>query len=336
MRLPRVKAEGQGFYHCISRVVDGLFIFRTTEGICREAEEFVSLMRRLEAFSGVRVLDYVVMANHFHLLCEVPAPRVLSQSEILERIEAGYGPQRVKELRQRLARYAQQPDGVEQSKGLLEPYRVRMNDLSIFLKELKGGFAQGYNRRHRRYGVLWAERFKSLLLEGGRAVATVAAYIDLNPVRAALCKDPKDYRYSGYAEALAQGSSAALEGLRSILDLAPNTSWKELLREYRQHLFLKGAVGTEKNPPAFDIARAQEVVEVEKGELPVQEGLRCRIGSFSDGVILGSRSFVETHHERLKQKKGFKRKRGPTALNLKTFGTVTLWVFRKLRVRTFG
>src|SRR6266478_2367304 len=33
--------------------------------------------------------------------------------------------------------------------------------------------------------VLWAERFKSLLLEGGRAVATVAAYIVLNPVRAA-------------------------------------------------------------------------------------------------------------------------------------------------------
>ena len=52
-------------------------------------------MRSLEAFSGVRVLTYVLMANHFHLLCEVPEPRLLSQSEVLERIEAGYGPQRV-------------------------------------------------------------------------------------------------------------------------------------------------------------------------------------------------------------------------------------------------
>ena len=43
----------------------------------------------------------------------------------------------------------------------------------------------------------------------GRAVATVAAYIVLNPVRAGLCADPKEYRYCGYAEALAEGSAAA-------------------------------------------------------------------------------------------------------------------------------
>ena len=60
-------------------------------------------------------------------------------------------------------------------------------DLSSFFKELKGQFAQWYNRRHERYGVLWAERFKSVLLEGGQAVAAVGAYIELNPVRAGLC-----------------------------------------------------------------------------------------------------------------------------------------------------
>ena len=31
------------------------------------------------------------MANHFHLLCEVPEPKLLTQNEVLERIEAGYG-----------------------------------------------------------------------------------------------------------------------------------------------------------------------------------------------------------------------------------------------------
>ena len=29
-------------------------------------------MRKAEAFSGVRVLTYAVMSNHFHLLVEVP------------------------------------------------------------------------------------------------------------------------------------------------------------------------------------------------------------------------------------------------------------------------
>ncbi len=334
MRLRRVKAEGQGFYHCISRLVDGLFIFGTSGGGCRETEEFLSLMRRLQDFTGVRVLEYVIMANHFHLLCEVPEPRALPNSEVLERIKVLYGPQRVGALEKKLADCAQQSDAVEQSNGLLEPYRKRMNDLSTFFKELKGRFAQGYNQRHHRYGVLWAERFKSVLLEGGRAVAAVATYIDLNPVRAGLCEDPKDYRYCGYAEALAKGTAAALEGLRIILDLPQTMSLQDLCAEYRQQLFLRGAVATKSHPAAFDLARAQAVVEQEKGELSFQEELRCRVRYFSDGVILGSRSFVEAHYERLKQKIGYKRKSGPTAVNI--FGANTLWVFRKLRVRKFG
>ena len=335
MRMPRVKAEGRSFYHCLSRVVDGLFIFGTAADFCREAEQFLSLMRRLEAFSGVRVRSYAVMANHFHLLCEVPEPGPLSENEVLERIEANYGPQRAKTLRERLAGCAQQPDGVEQRNRLLDPYRKRMNDISIFIKELKGRFAQGYNQRHHRYGVLWAERFKSVLLEGGRAVAAVATYIDLNPVRAGLCEDPKDYRYCGYAEALAKGTAAALEGLMIILDLPQTTSLQDLCAEYRQQLFLKGSVATKNHPAAFDLARAQGVVEHEKGELSLQERLRCRIRYFSDGVVLGSRTFVETHYERLRQKTGYQRKSGPIELKLKSLGTATLWVFRNLRARTF-
>ena len=142
MRFPRVKAEGRSFYHCISRVVEGRLIFGTSGDGGLEAERFVTLMRRLEAFSGVRVLTYVLMANHFHLLCEVPEPRPLSQSEVLERIQAGYGPSRVQALKEQLARFAEQPDALEQCNRLLEPYRKRMNDLSIFIKELKGRFAQ--------------------------------------------------------------------------------------------------------------------------------------------------------------------------------------------------
>jgi putative transposase len=76
------------------------------------------------------------------------------------------------------------------------------------------------------------------------------------------------------------------------------------------------------------------VVEQEEGELSVQEQLRCKIRYFTDGVILGSRSFVEDHCQRLKQKLGYRRKSGPTACKL--LGPATLWVFRNLRVRVFG
>jgi len=148
MRFPRVKAEGQSFYHCVSRVVDRRFIFQTDGHGSAEAERFVQLMRRLEAFSGVRVLTYVLMSNHFHLLCQVPEPKALSDLELLERIEAGYGPSRRQTLELELAHLSQEPDGANQIKRLLEPYRRRMYDISIFIKELKGGFTQGFNRRH--------------------------------------------------------------------------------------------------------------------------------------------------------------------------------------------
>jgi hypothetical protein len=83
---------------------------------------------------------------------------------VLERIEAGYGPARRQALQQEIARYRQQPDGSAQVQRLLDPYRRRMDDISVFIKELKGSFAQWFNQRHDRYGVLWAERFKSVLL----------------------------------------------------------------------------------------------------------------------------------------------------------------------------
>src|SRR5271154_5772509 len=244
MRFPRIKPDTHSFYHCISRVVEGRFIFAICHGRSVAAEKLIGFMRRLEAFCGVRVLNYVVMANHFHLVCEVPEPRPLSQSEVLERIQALYGPQRVRVLQEQLARFSEQPDGAGLCSRLLEPYRKRMNDISIFIKELKGRFAQWFNRRHGRYGALWAERFKSVLLQDGQAVAAIAAYIDLNPVRAGLCEDPKEYRYCGYAEALAKGTAVAMEGIRVILGLPKTTSPEQIAAEYRKHLFLRGAVGS--------------------------------------------------------------------------------------------
>jgi hypothetical protein len=49
----------------LSRVVDRRFVFGD-----EEREFAVALMRKLEAFLGLRVVTYAVMSNHFHLLVE--------------------------------------------------------------------------------------------------------------------------------------------------------------------------------------------------------------------------------------------------------------------------
>ena len=98
MRLCRVKAEGQGFYHAMSRTVPGVVIFDTSGKRCENAEEFLSRMWALATFCGARILDYSLMSNHFHLVFEVPKPRPLSIEEVLERI-AALNPEEAQALR---------------------------------------------------------------------------------------------------------------------------------------------------------------------------------------------------------------------------------------------
>jgi REP element-mobilizing transposase RayT len=59
MRSSRIKMEGSGCYHCMSRVVDRRMIFGDDE-----KEHFRRLMRRCEAFCGVNVLTYAILGNH--------------------------------------------------------------------------------------------------------------------------------------------------------------------------------------------------------------------------------------------------------------------------------
>jgi putative transposase len=165
------------------------------------------------------------------------------------------------------------------------------------------------NQRHGRYGALWAERFKSLLVESGEALAAVTTYIELNPVRVGLCTDPKDYHYSGYGEAIGKGCPIARQGIRTILGQPETVSWTELSCQYRKHLFVVGSSSRGNKAPAFGLATAQQVVEQQEGELPFPQRFQCQIKYFTDGVILGSQAFVESHIQRLKQKFGFKRPR---------------------------
>ena len=73
--------------------------------------------------------------------------------------------------------------------------------------------------------------------------------------------------------------------MRIILNLPESASPEEVQREYRKLLFLKGASGSEKNPPAFDLAKVQKVVEQEKGELSLGERYLPEEATASKGAV---------------------------------------------------
>ncbi|MDZ4199606.1 MAG: hypothetical protein U1E27_10030, partial [Kiritimatiellia bacterium] len=180
----------------------------------------------------------------------------------------------------------------EQAREFKAQYTYRMGDVSEFLKTLKQRFTMWYNHREKRHGTLWEDRFKSILVEGrGHALATMAAYIDLNAVRAGLVSDPKDYRYCGYGEAVA-GNKNVRAGLGRVMEsLSQSAQWTDVRRTYRKHLYVSGEKIEGK--AGFEPEQVKKVLE-EGGELSLAQALRCRVRYFSDGVALGSKEYVES------------------------------------------
>ena len=186
-----------------------------------------------------------------------------------------------------------------------------MGDLSQFMKLPKQRISIRYNRTHNRYGTLWSERFKSVLMESqgrGEAAVRAAINIDLNPVRAGLVKDPKDYRFCGYGAAVGGDERAR----RGIMMLTESATWEEAQAKYRQMLF---AVGAEQRAKGAAISEEDlEQTIREKGKLPLATVLRCRSRYLTNTLVLGSQAFVERHLADYRRRTGARMRAGPRPL----------------------
>jgi putative transposase len=334
MRQARLKAPEHhpvAYYHCISRVVDRRFVLGDAE-----REQFAAWMRHYEAFCGVRVVTYCIMSNHFHILVEVPQrPETLPSDEVLlGQLERGYSKGFAQTIRQRLELLPE-----DERQALRESFFARMWEVSAFMKLLKQRFTQWFNKQQGRKGTLWEERFKSVLVDGaGEALAMMAAYIDLNPVRAGLVDDPKDYRWCGYAEAVA-GKRAARQGLRTVITAAQRAeaTLTESLTQYRVWLFGQGEQEGVNQPGerptvrrGIDPERVKSVVG-DHGKLAVTDYLRCRVRYFVDGAVLGTRAYVDDVFEENRERFGPNRRDG--ARKLKHLQSNALFSLRDLRVQ---
>jgi REP element-mobilizing transposase RayT len=71
-------------------------------------------------------------------------------------------------------------------------------NLSKAMHTLNTSYTAYYNKRRGRIGHLFQGRYKSILVQGDGYLHHLSRYIHLNPVRANLVKDPKDYVWSSY------------------------------------------------------------------------------------------------------------------------------------------
>jgi len=342
-------------YHVVTRVVDRRFVLEA-----EEKEQLRVLLRMYERFSGCRILSYCLMSNHLHVLLEVPPgcekgeSLGLSEEELLRRLEGLYSRNSTasvaREIEEAKALISGgYPDlgeltkaerarnlrlGEEALEAIHVRYSFRMHSLSEFFKGMLQRFTCWFNREHGRQGTLWESRFRSVIVEDGLAAKTMAAYIDLNPVRAGMVEDPADYRWSSYGEAVGGGRGAkkAQEGLvRAMYSFGrrevSSRSWAQggVGKDYRKILI---AAGMEQGEERGNVTTKERVV-VRKGmdrekaeaelvrlsedkarDLKISKVIRCRVRYFTDGAVIGSKSFVDGMFEASRERFGPRREDG--------------------------
>ena len=287
-------SQETGSFHIISRIVGGEIILYDGE-----KEYFLKLLERLASGFFVDIHAFCVMGNHFHILAtglELEAKKA-SKKELYVRYKAVYG------------KDADPPAGSVESDGTLIPdedggverLRRRLGSISCFVQELKQTFSRWYNKKYERKGYLWSDRFKGVIVDKGEAQLACSAYIDLNPVRAGIVECPEDYRwcslglrvrYPGRSKkllALLSTLDDNIEGFSRLDSPGKRIDTKSFYR-YRKFVYLSG--GLEKEGKAVIAPESVDDVVSHHGRIGIGDRFRFRVKNISEGLAVGSYSFI--------------------------------------------
>jgi len=181
MRTARHRYDvGPCYYHVFNRVA-GPKQWRPFGA--EESSKMLAIVKRLSTFYTVEMISFVCMGNHFHAVVRTPC-EMPGREEAERRFRAYYGGKKAA------------PDW--SLSGVYEHHAGRMRDVSCLLKDLQQLFTTWFNktRASGRRGALWAGRFKSVILEPGRAIRECVRYVEMNPVRARITSNADSYCYS--------------------------------------------------------------------------------------------------------------------------------------------
>ena len=289
MSEKRILSTECSVYHLFGRVVHRRRILGEAE---RDA--WVRALHRAAVFSGVELITYCVLGNHFHILARVdPGVKACDDGELVRRFRALYGESKAQWCALDAAglAHALAHDPPATAERLRARLRARMGDVPEFMRTLRHRYTKWYNRTHDTVGTLWAECFGSVLVQDlPWFVALVAAYIDLNPVRAGLAELPENYRWSGYAAALAGYADlrAALAGC-----FRREADESAALAAYRLLLLGRGAAAKGRGTGRVDRAALLETVR-NGGELAPHELVQLRARFMTCGRAMGTAEWMRT------------------------------------------
>ena len=194
------------YYHVVSRCVRRTFLCGYDRDTGRNYEHrrqwIEDRIRILSSLFAIDICSYAVMSNHYHLVVKLSPEQAAEwdDDEVLARWSSLYkGPLIIQ-------RYLKGESLASAERRFLEStvavYRKRLTELSWFMKCLNEPIAREANREDDCTGHFWESRFKSQALLTEQALLSCMAYVDLNPVRAAMAETPESSDHTSIKERL--------------------------------------------------------------------------------------------------------------------------------------
>jgi putative transposase len=161
--------------------------------------------------------------------------------------------------------------------------RCHRTELSRFMRRLLTGYAISFNRRHRRCGHLFQNRYKSIVCEEDPYLLELIRYLHLNPLRAGLVNELEGlerYRWCGHAALLGQQETLRGQTVDEVLALFSKNR-KAAGAGYRQ--FLADGIEMGKNPEFIGMGMRRQEAGGDSGA-----------DNDYDARVLGGSGFLES------------------------------------------
>lgn len=201
--MPRsqlISLDATPYYHVVSRCVRRQFLCgidaRTGRDFSHRRDWIRTRIFELAEVFAIHICAYAVMSNHFHLVLSVDRMRALewNDHEVARRwVKLFGGASLVRSFVSGEKLSEAQLAAVELK---IAEYRKRLFDISWFMRCLNEPIARMANAEDNVTGRFWEGRFKSQALLDEPALIATMAYVDLNPIRAAMAETPEESGYT--------------------------------------------------------------------------------------------------------------------------------------------
>jgi len=214
-RSELIDDENPGFYHLISRCVRRTFLCgfdkETGQSFEHRRQWIESRILELAKIFSIDVYSYAVMQNHYHLVVyfNPKAPWQWSDSTVAERWLKLFPIRRSNPNYQ--SAYQAKIESILDNENQLELCRKKLGSISWLMRCINEPIAKQSNKEDFVKGHFWESRFKSQALLDETAAITCMAYVDLNPVRAAVSNTIEESEYCSIQKRLIGMTQAQLE-----------------------------------------------------------------------------------------------------------------------------